>query len=526
MRRSLFHPIAGGFVAGILVASVVPGVSLGVALAAALVAFSAVTWVVWSGPVAVSRELREYSLAMIVCVFALAFSLGMLRFVWFASWHGDENLASLGGSRVTLVGAVDAEPARKESSTQIRIMVDGIEGAEGTSSVRTTRALAIADPYVRVEYGDRVRVLGTLAVPESFATDGGRAFDYGAYLAKDRVFYLVRYAKLERLESGKGNMLVASALAVKRRFASNLDRAIPYPESRLAAGLVVAGKQALPKGVQEEFVTTGTSQVVVLSGYNVTLVASALASGLSLLLPRLASLGAATIGVWMFVLMAGGGASVVRAAIMASVAVLAKAVRRDYSIGRALALSALVMLVANPMLLVFDASFQLSFVATVGLVYFSPIAERFMTRVPEAFALREALAATAATQLFATPFILYLTGRVSLVALPANMLLFAAIPATMLVCFVAGAAGFVSFALSWPFAWLAFLLLRYELGVVHIFSIMPFASVSISSFPWWLCALCYIGFWYAYRRLRRTVKRDEKRPLVAAVSEGSITARP
>ncbi|MEJ0001625.1 MAG: ComEC/Rec2 family competence protein [bacterium] len=104
---------------------------------------------------------------------------------------------------------------------------------------------------------------------------------------------------------------------------------------------------------------------------------------------------------------------------------------RTYDIGRALVLAGVLMILANPMLLAYDVSFQLSFLATVAVVFLSPKIEKYFLWVTPRFGLRDIVSVTVAAYLFVLPFILYEMGNLSLVALPANILVLPFVPVTM-----------------------------------------------------------------------------------------------
>ena len=97
---------------------------------------------------------------------------------------------------------------------------------------------------------------------------------------------------------------------------------MPYLESKLAEGLTVAGKYALPKSTQDEFVKTGTIQVVVLSGYNVTIIADAIIS-LLWFLPETFGLGISAGFIILFAVASGASATIIRAVIMAIILLVA-----------------------------------------------------------------------------------------------------------------------------------------------------------------------------------------------------------
>jgi len=192
--------------------------------------------------------------------------------------------------------------------------------------------------------------------------------------------------------------------------------------------------------------------------------------------------------------MTGGSATVVRASLMAILVIVARATGRLYDITRALLLAGFLMILHNPKILVFDTSFQLSFLSTLGLIYLSPTIEKRLGFITEKLQLRQIAAATIATQIFVLPLLLYQMGQLSLVALPANLLILPTIPWTMLFGFLAGAIGFVSQIIALPFAFIAYILLTFQLKIVAFFATLSFASISIPYFPAWALFFCYAVF--------------------------------
>ena len=137
--------------------------------------------------------------------------------------------------------------------------------------------------------------------------------------------------------------------------------------------------------------------------------------------------------------MTGASATVVRAAIMALIAVSGKMFGRSYSAPRALLVAGFFMLIENPKILIFDPSFQLSMLATIAMIYAVPIVDRYLSRgaLAKWDKFREILSATISTQIFVLPFLLYSMGNISVVSLFSNILILAFVPYTMLVGFIA-----------------------------------------------------------------------------------------
>lgn len=243
--------------------------------------------------------------------------------------------------------------------------------------------------------------------------------------------------------------------------------------------------------------------MVVLSGYNITVVINAISYALASL-SRVFQFGGSIFVVLFFVLMSGGAASAVRAGAMALVAVLARATGRSYLAGRILGVVAFLMVLWNPYELAFDPSFQLSTLATLGLIAFTPIFAERLTWFTERFGVREIAASTLATQLTVLPLLLYQNGQLSLVALPANLLALLPVPFAMLASFIAAVGGVLFDSYAVPLAYPAYILLAYIIGVAKFFAALPFAAVSVSAFSaWWMFgayALMFVGF-FIFRKL-------------------------
>jgi competence protein ComEC len=238
---------------------------------------------------------------------------------------------------------------------------------------------------------------------------------------------------------------------------------------------------------------------VVLSGYNITIIAESFMKFLAFL-PRTAGLSFGAISIILFALMTGASATIIRASVMALIVILGKFLGRTYNIGRALLIAGVFMTIHNPRVLVFDVSFQLSFIATIALVYGSPLCEKYFLWVTEKYNLRSIVTSTIATQIFVLPYILRVMGDISLVALPVNLLVLPFIPTTMLVGFLSIVSSLVLPILSIPFSYLTHLFLSWELFVVDLFSSFSFASVSIQSVPIILVLVVYAIFIYVLFR--------------------------
>ena len=291
---------------------------------------------------------------------------------------------------------------------------------------------------------------------------------------------------------------------------AHLEYALGEPHAALAAGLVVGEKAALGKQLLDDFRTVGLIHIVVLSGYNITVVGDALRRMLSFL-PRVWGIVAGALGIILFGVLVGGGATVIRSCFMASVALSANLIRRDYQVTRALMFAGLLMLIQSPMILLHDPSFQLSFLATLGLILLASPIESRLGFIPEKFGMRGIIASTIATQIFVSPYILYMMGQISIIGMFVNIIVLPFIPVTMLFVFITGAVGFISSTLSLVAGWGAHLLLSYELTIVQTSARFPFASAHVPAFsPWWV-VIFYTSF-FLMHGIARSRKSQKSHP--------------
>lgn len=443
---------------------------------------------------------------VMIALFIFSASVGMMRFDLSEFHTRDPILEKNTNQRVTVIGTVLDEPDERENALRLTVKLNAL--VQGDSHIPISgKTLVITDLYPRFQYGDRLEIRGFLERPTNFADPRGKVFDYKSFLAKEDIYYQLFRPSMKLLESGKGNFIIASLFKFKQAFLENIHTSIPEPNASLLGGLVVGAKQSLGKDLLDDFRKAGVIHIVVLSGYNITIVADAVIKFFSFL-PRYFGQAFGAISIILFAIMTGGSATVVRASIMALLVILARNTSRQYNITRALLIAGFFMVLQNPKILVFDSSFQLSFMSTLALIYVGPLLEKHFLFVSEKWGLRSVVVATLATQIFVLPMLLYKMGDLSLVALPVNLLILLIIPATMLFGFLSGIFGFISTIIATPFAFVAYGFLEYELVVVEFFSNLPFATVAVGNFPFWLVVFVYLIYFLIYVRIRPKIVRS------------------
>lgn len=403
---------------------------------------------------------------LVIAAVILAFAL---RFRQYEKIHVSHIPESWFGSKVSVTGIVTDDPDRGLDATKVAFGDVGI-------------VVSLPDS-VPVLYGDRVQVYGRVDRPEPFMTDTGRQFDYPKYLEVRDAYATMRAADARILDRGHGSRILAGLFAAKRRFVRTIRELFPKAEAGLFAGIIIGEKSLLPKDVLADFQTAGLTHMIVLSGYNITIVALAAATFLSWcgLGYRGRRIGAVA-AIPVFLMVTGTGASSVRAGIMAALAFMLQVATRPPHTLRIILYAAGAMVFANPRILFHDPSFHMSFLAFVGLVYVTPVLEAASVRFGEWYGLRDLVVQTLSVQAFVMPYILWMGGRFSLLLLVSNILTVPAVPLVMGAGFAATLFGMLSFGIGSLLAFPVGLGLSYIIWVARSVAAFPSLVVTVPPF--------------------------------------------
>src|SRR5581483_2521116 len=454
-----------------------------------------------------SKKHKELFRYFLVALFGL--SIGLIR-IEISNFQKSE-LNPFVFQKVTAVGIISDAPDEREKDTLLTITLSEI-GTSTPVSV-SEKILVIAPADAPFQYGDKVKIETTLNVPTPIVS-GDRSFDYVGYLKVRSISYIGKSPKITFIEAGHGGFLKNFLFGVRKKFERNISKVIVSPKSSLLFGMLFGAKHTLSKTLLADFRRLGISHVVDVTGWHITLVAKTILGFLSFL-PKNLSFSLGAIGIILVVMLSSGNAGAWRAAIMVLATLFTTYTGRRYSPARSLALATTLMLLWNPTVLVFDASFQFSVLSLAGLIYVSPILDPYIEWIPERFKLREIISATVSIQVAILPYILYNTGTFSALSLPINILVLSVVPYTMFFGFLTGAVGFFSTFLSYIPAFIARTLLMYILKIVSIGVSLP-ATFTIPAFsPFGLLAI-YAVIIFCLKFLKKKTKTPDGNQVVSA----------
>lgn len=341
--------------------------------------------------------------------------------------------------------------------------------------------------------GDKILIQGTLQTPKEFPD-----FNYREFLSKDGIRTVAYYPEIEILQKSGFNFYNA-ILQIKEKLRQANRRALPFPESELLGAMVLGDKQLLPDYLKESFNTTGIRHITAISGMHITIIASLLmaffAYGTKLGKDR--GFYLVLFFLIFYIALVGFPPSAVRAGIMASIVLLAEKVRRNYFAPRALVLAAFAMLLFNPALLRFDAGFQLSFLAVLGIIYIAPLFNLILEKISvlknkKLVWLKKVLSMTLGAQISTLPILVYNFGLFSLSAPVVNVLVVPLLPFVIGFGFIGILAGLVSQAVGVVFSFPAFLLLSYIISLSQFFDNFKWSGIKVENFHWSLVIVFYV----------------------------------
>lgn len=441
---------------------------------------------------------RDRRIAAAALVLPLIFAAGAIRFET-SRPHVPANAASHynDGVAMRIRGALRDDPEIGDTSQRFSISVRAVQ-IDGAWQPASGGVLVRTGLLPTRRSGDVLELEGQLESPP--AVDG---FDYAEYLARKNIRSVMQFPRVSAAGREDDSLARALILRVRRKLSESIGLALPEPQSSLAQGILLGQKSVLPADVAADLNATNTSHLVVVSGENVVLVSAFATAALAWIVGRRRALLLSIGVVLAYAALIGASPSVMRATIMGILLVIATLAGRPSSGITSILFAAAIMSGIDPGI-DRDLSFQLTFAATVGIVYLaSPIRAwtiEWIARVLRRDAVPgwvsawfvEPLAVTLAATIATEPLIAMNFGRISLVALPANLLVVPVFGMIMLTSLIAAVGGLLP---AWRivFAAPAYYALTYWISVARWLASLPHASATIGNFTSAWAATTYVA---------------------------------
>jgi len=404
----------------------------------------------------------------------------------------NENHLSFYNDRDTIeiTGLVEREPEPRDSTTHLYLSARAVK-LRGESHRVTGMALLYTHHYPEYHYGDIICVTGILETPPQFGD-----FDYKNYLAGKGIYSTMPFPKIEIIETGKGLKPLEWLYRFRSMISRTLSEVLPEPQASLSQGIILGMRSNIPPAVRSDFAHTGTAHLLAISGLHLSIIA-----GISLSLGiwffgrrRYVYVWMALGTIWFYTMLTGMHPPVLRGAIMASLFLTTELLGRQRSANVALAFAASIMVGITPRIL-WDASFQMSFMAMAGLIFFFPLLQPLFRKVvtvilgeegvvvPVANFIADSLSVSLGAIIAVWPLIAYYFDIVSPVAPLATLFALPALPGIIISGAMAGIIGIVFLPVAQIIAWFSWLFTSWMLLVVNLFSVFPYIEAGAFKVP-------------------------------------------
>lgn len=362
------------------------------------------------------------------------------------------------GEKVELETRLNDTPEIKNGRQQFRVKT------QNGQRVNITTGLI---PQYR--YGDRIRVSGSV-----------KSNEYNGH-----TFFTMNFPKLQ-IVNNDHNFIARAATEVRRSANDLYQKSMPPVSSSLLSGIVFGGDQGLPKSFMEDLQVSGVLHVIAASGMNVTFVAGALIGVLGAFLKRQIAITIAIFGVLFYAFVSGFEPSIVRASIMSILAFSASLLgRQNFAVG-ALLITVFTMLFHSPFL-ISDVGFQLSFLATLGILIIKPVLDSKFDKKATLFKLiGDDLGTTIAAQLATIPILMAVFGNYGLLSILVNALVLWTVPILMVIGSVGLFLGMIFEPLGQILLFLAIPILFYFEKVISYFGNLGWtiSITEVSPYVW------------------------------------------
>lgn len=418
--------------------------------------------------------------------FGIAFLFGVVRF---NSTNFDQDRLDVftgleaggKGVKVVISGYIDDEPADRGERQELILRAKELVAGDRVVPL-DDRILITVNNFPKFNYGDAVSVKGVLQKPQNL-TD----FDYLTYLKKEGIRTTMFYPEILKLDEHDEHYdtlmyhsvgifekakigLYRKIFLLKNNFESAVNKSVAEPNAAFINGILLGSRQSMPDNLKEAFNKTGTTHILAISGFNIMIISWTVLTGLIYFFRRRVAFWLSVAVITIFTVLTGASASVVRAAIMGLLLLFANGYGRLYDPKNSIILAGAAMVWLNPLALVFDIGFQLSFAAVVGLMYLYPKLDAKFKKLPTVGNLKEITLMTISAQAAVAPLLIYYFKNFSLVSLPTNILILPLIPAAMFAGFISGLAGMIYLPLGQVVGWFAWALTAYQIRVVELFA--------------------------------------------------------
>jgi competence protein ComEC len=389
---------------------------------------------------------------------------------------------------IELKATVSQAPDIRDKSTHLYLSGIEMKTADGWQKMNG-EVLIFVPRFPVYNYGDELLIKGKLETPQAIDN-----FDYKGYLANQRIYSTMLSPQTFLIGTGKGFRPLSWVYSLRNRLSEAMAATIPEPQASVAQGMILGIRSNVTPELQNNFISSGTMYILVISGSQFNIVAGILlATGIWLFGKRRffyiwPALGA----IWIYALLTGMGPPAIRAAVMVSIFLFADLLGRQKSAMTAIGFAAAVMAAITPKILG-DASFQLTFLSVAGIALITPRLQNWGKNIiaaklgEEGFFVKtvnwmaDSLWVTLGVTIAIWPLLVYYFGIFSVVSPLASLLVLPALPYLLGSGTLAAVLGIFLLPIGQIVGWLAWLTAGYMLVIINGFAHLNFAAINVGT---------------------------------------------
>ncbi|MDP1689443.1 MAG: ComEC/Rec2 family competence protein [bacterium] len=355
------------------------------------------------------------------------------------------------------IGIIVNDPSRNENYQTFYLKINGNSKNPNVKILVKTK---LSPLYF---YGDEINISGKIEKPPDDY--------YGKYLAKEKIHGIVSFPEINLISGGNGWGILAELFKIKNNISSSFKKLLSPEDAAFLSGITLGITSDFSKESLQAFSLSGTRHLIAISGMNMTIITTLLLTLCAYLMPKKYAFILTSVVIVAFTAMIGFNLSAIRAAIMGAIAGSSKIlVGRPSATYNAIALAAIVMILVNPKVLVYDMGFILSFLAVIAIICLTPLIFFILNIKPDGGLLnwKEMLAMTTAAQIATAPILISQFHNFSLISLLANLLVLPVIPILTWLGFLMGALSFISLTLEYFIALIISPIIKYVLFAINM----------------------------------------------------------
>lgn len=405
---------------------------------------------------------------------------------------------------ITFESIILQEIEKKAKSNQIVAESKKIISCNGCdeSAMVKGKVLITLPPFTDFDYGDRIQIKGKIETPKNFIS----SFDYKEYLRKERIYSIMHSPEVSLISSGNGNLFFAQIFFLKEKLKKTAKILLP-PEGAILSAITLGDKSRLSQNFKDKLAASGLSHITAISGMHIMVLFGIFVFiFLWLGFWRWQATILTVLILAFYVLMIGAPPSAIRAGIMGGLLYFGWTMGRLNQSSRTIVFAAAGMVFLNPLILTRDIGFQLSFLASLGIIYLFPIFEKWLRA--EDSKVKQLIALTFAAQIFCFPILVFNFGQFSILAPISNILAVPLLPFLLGGGFLYLILGTIFSFLALPFSFILQVPFAYLTKIVEFISSCSFSAIALNIH--WSFILFFYAFlgWFIFRA------QDRKRKLM------------